>query len=619
MVGALNQLMKLQQGAGRTLQGSAMLEMLAGDSSFGDLLGEMCMGKSSPQQNLSGLGIESVNTEGQLLTTFIGGKESVVIPHKLLHAPEVTDINKETIDSLKNVDSPMNSQFDESKSLISNSQTLNAADMTFLCDIDCIPEEFSTALPMVVQELAKAGQAPILQDAPQLIPLTAQIAESKEVQQLNLTEKVEAVLTEEPFLESAEINDANFENDETFLIRPKILPAVEQNTDNNKLENAAATKVEVEKKVDVLETGKSLNAEIVQGSLKLEDNNSLNINEIEKLGGQLNNSNNILLQNSNIMLPNHDLQQSNILGQGEVTKLDNISAADNVVVKTVAVNDNIEVAMLEKPPAMVQNNVDIQSHLESANVMMNDAIVQQSSNIDNIGVQKQSEDKKLDAGNKVVLDIGNKPEEVKISVSTNNQDNNHNFSQSKGGAEIATVASEKENASSSENNDTFAQTFENKVNGNKNNSQITHANQKMASLADSVNQQVSMKVIGAVKSKLGTVDVQLFPKDLGKVHISMEMNGNETKLHITAEKFTTLDMLQKNAHNLESILQENGLKSENTNLSFQFKGHDKGQQNKENNESQHEELKGNIFNEDEDGFNQATLGVLDPDKVDIVT
>ncbi|MFI4983967.1 MAG: flagellar hook-length control protein FliK [Rickettsiales bacterium] len=81
--------------------------------------------------------------------------------------------------------------------------------------------------------------------------------------------------------------------------------------------------------------------------------------------------------------------------------------------------------------------------------------------------------------------------------------------------------------------------------------------------------QVAVKISELKNSGESSIVVQLEPKQLGKIDIIMDVKANgDTKLMILSEKFMTLDLLQKSTQQLESILNDHGLKTSGSNISF---------------------------------------------------
>ena len=83
-----------------------------------------------------------------------------------------------------------------------------------------------------------------------------------------------------------------------------------------------------------------------------------------------------------------------------------------------------------------------------------------------------------------------------------------------------------------------------------------------------VTEQIKMQIEKAKESENNEISVELNPASLGKVNIRIETINEKTQIHITAQKPETLFMLQQDAKNLESKLNEIGIKINDTQLSF---------------------------------------------------
>lgn len=95
----------------------------------------------------------------------------------------------------------------------------------------------------------------------------------------------------------------------------------------------------------------------------------------------------------------------------------------------------------------------------------------------------------------------------------------------------------------------------------------------------SVRDQVNVRIQQAVREGVDKISVKLQPQELGKVEINIEMAGDGiTRLSVTADSRTTLDMLQRNARELEKALLDAGLKADSGSLSFNLRGDGQPQQ-----------------------------------------
>ncbi|MBM3617231.1 MAG: hypothetical protein FJX23_01650 [Alphaproteobacteria bacterium] len=76
-----------------------------------------------------------------------------------------------------------------------------------------------------------------------------------------------------------------------------------------------------------------------------------------------------------------------------------------------------------------------------------------------------------------------------------------------------------------------------------------------------------------------SIQIKLKPLELGSVDVRIETGADgQSRVHVTAEKRDTLDMLQRDARALERALNDIGFKTDNSSLSFNLRG-DQNQQN----------------------------------------
>lgn len=86
-------------------------------------------------------------------------------------------------------------------------------------------------------------------------------------------------------------------------------------------------------------------------------------------------------------------------------------------------------------------------------------------------------------------------------------------------------------------------------------------------------EQLQMQIAKAVKDGSHNITIQLEPQSLGKVDIRMDI-GVEGRLHMTmlVDRPETLDLLRNDARSLERALNEAGLKTDSSSLSFDLRG-----------------------------------------------
>ncbi|WP_119461173.1 flagellar hook-length control protein FliK [Rhodospirillaceae bacterium SYSU D60014] len=81
-------------------------------------------------------------------------------------------------------------------------------------------------------------------------------------------------------------------------------------------------------------------------------------------------------------------------------------------------------------------------------------------------------------------------------------------------------------------------------------------------------QQVAVHIIRAVQSKQSVLRINLHPKELGQVDVTMEMQDGRLKVTILAERPDALQQLQQGSRTLERALQEAGLDISHSDFHF---------------------------------------------------
>lgn len=84
--------------------------------------------------------------------------------------------------------------------------------------------------------------------------------------------------------------------------------------------------------------------------------------------------------------------------------------------------------------------------------------------------------------------------------------------------------------------------------------------------------QVNVQIAKQAKNGADTIRVQLKPVDLGRIEIRLEVQDGKVTAHVTADNKETLAVLQKDARGLERALQDAGLKTEASSMTFSQSG-----------------------------------------------
>lgn len=101
----------------------------------------------------------------------------------------------------------------------------------------------------------------------------------------------------------------------------------------------------------------------------------------------------------------------------------------------------------------------------------------------------------------------------------------------------------------------------------------TVASQDRQTLPTPAAEQVKVKLIKAAQGGLDKIKIQLNPSELGKVEVRLEI-GSDGAIRgtVIAEKPETMDLLQRDAKQLERALQDAGFKTGGDSLDFQMRG-----------------------------------------------
>lgn len=84
--------------------------------------------------------------------------------------------------------------------------------------------------------------------------------------------------------------------------------------------------------------------------------------------------------------------------------------------------------------------------------------------------------------------------------------------------------------------------------------------------------QVSVQISKAIKDGVDRINIQLRPEHLGRVDVRLEVTDGRVSATVTADSKETLDMLQRDARELERALQQAGLQTDTGSLNFSLRG-----------------------------------------------
>lgn len=90
---------------------------------------------------------------------------------------------------------------------------------------------------------------------------------------------------------------------------------------------------------------------------------------------------------------------------------------------------------------------------------------------------------------------------------------------------------------------------------------------------------VPVEITTQAKNGKHSFEIRLDPPDLGRVHVKLEVDGNGTVVpRITADRADTLELLRRDAGQLERALQDAGLKADQGAMQFSLRDQSGGQQ-----------------------------------------
>jgi hypothetical protein len=109
---------------------------------------------------------------------------------------------------------------------------------------------------------------------------------------------------------------------------------------------------------------------------------------------------------------------------------------------------------------------------------------------------------------------------------------------------------------------------------------------KYEALSASVNDQVRDKITIHNFASSDTIEIELYPEKLGRVKIKCLIEeADKIVVEVSAEKLTTLAILQQNSLELKEIIDKNFRDNNSTQLNFQMSQDKKEENNQENNRS----------------------------------
>ena len=99
------------------------------------------------------------------------------------------------------------------------------------------------------------------------------------------------------------------------------------------------------------------------------------------------------------------------------------------------------------------------------------------------------------------------------------------------------------------------------------------ATQDRQTLPTPATEQVKVKLVKAAQGGLDKIKIQLSPSELGKVEVRLEISSDgAVRGTVIADKAGTMELLQRDAKQLERALQDAGFETSDDSLDFQMRG-----------------------------------------------
>ena len=93
--------------------------------------------------------------------------------------------------------------------------------------------------------------------------------------------------------------------------------------------------------------------------------------------------------------------------------------------------------------------------------------------------------------------------------------------------------------------------------------------------------QVQSIIKGKITVNFQNVEIQLRPENLGKIHVTIEITGQNVDININSDNVNSIQSLTENNSNLQKMLQNNGMNLNN----FNFNGNNNKGFNKDSKDS----------------------------------
>lgn len=93
--------------------------------------------------------------------------------------------------------------------------------------------------------------------------------------------------------------------------------------------------------------------------------------------------------------------------------------------------------------------------------------------------------------------------------------------------------------------------------------------------------QVKVNITKSAVRGIDKIEIQLKPEDLGNIEVKMQIKDGKLHAHIISSRPDTMDILQKDIQTLEKAFQDAGFQTDDSSLSFSFRGEQEASQNQD--------------------------------------
>ncbi len=120
--------------------------------------------------------------------------------------------------------------------------------------------------------------------------------------------------------------------------------------------------------------------------------------------------------------------------------------------------------------------------------------------------------------------------------------------------------------------------------------------------SNDIKQRFSQILENNIKMNNNKFEIQLRPENLGKIHVTIEITGQNVDININSDNVNSIQSLTENNSNLQKMLQNNGMNLNNFNFNGNNKGSNKDSKNSEGPKNENISVNTKDNNSDDDSF-----------------